>query len=97
MEEWLNYLGYVAGAFTTGSTIPQLIKTLRTKEAADVSLKMYALYLSGTCLWIIYGIIKEDWAIIITNAASGLLSVIMVVLKYKYDQKNQQKAVAKPI
>lgn len=96
MEEWLNYLGYIAGIFTTGSTIPQVIKTIRTREAGDVSVGMYLIYLSGTALWIVYGIIEKDGSIIIANAASGLLSIIMLILKFKYGKEDTKQPSAKP-
>lgn len=84
MEEWLKYLGYVAGALTTGSLIPQVIKTFRTKEADDVSFTMYIIYLSSTILWIVYGFLKEDWSIIGANAIACLLNIGMVSMKIKY-------------
>lgn len=91
----LNYIGYVAGAFTTGSTIPQLVKTIRTKEAADVSIRMYIMYLSGASLWTLYGVLRADWSIIIANGAAILLTTTMLVLKIKYSRsiKNEENSI----
>lgn len=90
----MQYLGYVAGALTTGSGLPQVIKTFRTKEAGDVSFTMYVIYLSAAVLWVIYGIIKQDGAIIITNTLTGMINVSMIVMKIKYDNKNQSTKTA---
>jgi MtN3 and saliva related transmembrane protein len=88
MPEWLQYVGYIAGAFTTGATIPQVVKTIRTKDAADISKRMYWIYLLGVTLWIVYGIIQKDGAIIITNSASFMLAATMLFLKWKYGDTN---------
>ncbi|MFN7117694.1 MAG: SemiSWEET family sugar transporter [Saprospiraceae bacterium] len=95
MGDWLNYVGYVAGTFTTASVLPQVIKTWRTKEASDVSISMYIIYLIGAILWVIYGFIKSDWSIIITNGITCLLNIIMLVLKIKYGSETPEKPQAK--
>lgn len=78
MQDWLPYLGYVAGAFTTGSTIPQVLKTIRSKDAKDVSTKTYIILLISITLWIVYGVIKQDGSIIVTNGISVVLSIVML-------------------
>jgi len=85
----MDYLGYIAGAFTTGSTIPQLIKTIRTKEAADVSIRMYIMYLSGSTLWVLYGVLRSDWSIVIANGVAVLLTLTMLILKMKYNKQSK--------
>ncbi len=95
MEAWLDYLGYVAGAFTTSSVLPQVIKTLRTKDADDVAISMYVVYLFGIILWIFYGFAREDWSIIITNGITCLLNIVMLILKIKYSGAAQEKPATK--
>jgi MtN3 and saliva related transmembrane protein len=77
-------IGLTAGILTASSLLPQLIKTIKEKEAEDISLLMLLVLLSGISLWIFYGIRRDDFPIIITNSFSLLLNVIMIFLRIKY-------------
>ena len=77
-------LGLVAGGLTTASLIPQVTKIWKTKSAKDVSLKMFVAFCVGVGLWLAYGIIKGEAAIIITNAVTLLLGAAIVVMKVKF-------------
>lgn len=77
-------LGLFAGGLTTASLIPQVTKIWRTKSAKDVSLKMFIAFCIGVTLWLTYGIIKAEAAIIITNAVTLLLGLTILVMKLKY-------------
>lgn len=78
------FIGLVAGILTAISMLPQLIKTLKEKKAADISPWMLGVLIVGVILWFIYGIIKKDWPIIITNAISIILNIWMLVLRKIY-------------
>ncbi|MGI8951569.1 MAG: SemiSWEET transporter [Chitinophagaceae bacterium] len=77
-------VGVAAGILTASSMLPQLIKTFKKKQAEDVSVVMLLVLISGICLWIYYGIMKTDWPIILTNAFSLLLNIIMIILRMMY-------------
>jgi len=77
MEE---IIGIIAGIFTTIGVLPQIIKALKTKKVSDVSPYMYIILCIGVSLWTIYGIMKNDWPIIITNGISLILNAIMLVI-----------------
>ncbi len=82
--EFIEILGLVAGICTSSSLLPQLIKTVKTKEAQDVSVFMFIVMLAGNSLWTYYGVAKSDLPIILTNLLALGLNIIMLVLKYKY-------------
>ena len=46
--------GYLAAILTTAAFLPQLIKTIKTKKADDVSLITLIMFV-GVFSWIIYG------------------------------------------
>jgi MtN3 and saliva related transmembrane protein len=75
--------------FTALSLMPQLVKVFKEKEAESVSLGMLAVLFCGLALWIYYGILKGDFIIIISNAVSMVLNIILSVLSLKY-KKNKQ-------
>jgi len=82
--QFSTIIGFIAGVLTAISMLPQLIKTLKEKKAEDVSPVMLAVLISGVLLWIVYGALKKDFPILITNSISFLLNVWMFFLRKKY-------------
>ncbi len=83
----INYtaiIGLIAGACTTISLLPQVIKTIKTKETKDISMAMYIILITGMLLWIIYGVLINAHPVIAANAFSLLLALIVLILKIKY-------------
>ncbi|NOZ70080.1 MAG: hypothetical protein GXP46_12765 [Deferribacteres bacterium] len=83
----MNYtaiIGLIAGVCTTASFLPQVVKTIRTKEAKDLSMTMYLVLAAGIFLWIIYGILIESLPVISANAVSFVLAAIILILKIRY-------------
>ena len=74
----IDILGLFAGACITLSTVPQIIKVWKTKKVKEISLRMFSILTFGIALWIVYGILKKDFPIIITNSISLVLNLIMV-------------------
>ncbi|GEO05932.1 membrane protein [Adhaeribacter aerolatus] len=85
--DMIQILGLVAGACTSLAAVPQLIKTWKTKEVENISLKMFLLYVVGMSMWLTYGIIKSDVPIIITNAIALAFHALMLFFKLKYKNK----------
>ncbi|WP_028375439.1 SemiSWEET family sugar transporter [Leeuwenhoekiella sp. MAR_2009_132] len=82
----ITVLGIIAGVFTTIAVLPQVFKVIKTKSAEDISIWMFVCLLIGVGSWTLYGIVKEDWPIIITNGLSVLFNGIMVYIKLKYSK-----------
>ena len=79
-------LGIAAGIFTAVSLLPQVIKMIKTKKAEHISPWMNIVLMCGLLLWMVYGILKKDWPIILTNAFSMVLNIIMLALRGKYKE-----------
>lgn len=77
-------LGLVAGALTTGSTIPQIIKILKNRSSGDVSTLFFLFMAAGMLLWLAYGILRSDVIIILWNTLSLSLCLVILVLKKIY-------------
>ena len=84
MSDYSQYLGIGAGAFTSFSLVPQLFKIIREKKAENISYFMLAILLIGIGGWIWYGVLKNDLPIIITNAFSFVINVIIILFSAKY-------------
>ncbi|MEG3659569.1 SemiSWEET transporter [Arenibacter palladensis] len=80
----VDTIGIFAGFFTTIGALPQIVKAYRTKSVGDISLWMFVTILTGVILWTIYGTIKMDWPIIITNGLSSILNGIMILFYFKF-------------
>ena len=65
---WADIIGIIAGILVMSSSIPQIIKSYKSKKMTDVSIYLMSLIASGLFLWIIYGLIRSDPIIIGTNA-----------------------------
>ena len=74
-------LGYAAALMTTISNIPQVIKIIKTRETKDVSTRTYLFLLTGLVLWVVYGILREDWPLIAANGISALICAMVLFLK----------------
>ncbi|MCK4494349.1 MAG: SemiSWEET transporter [Methylococcales bacterium] len=74
-------IGYIAAFCTTSSFLPQAILTIRTKDTESLSLGMYSLFTIGVLLWLIYGIHKEDLALIWANLITLILAGIILSFK----------------
>ncbi len=80
----MDWLGYIAGALTTFSFIPQLIRIFKTKSAHDISLIFNTMFLTGILLWLAYGIWEKEAPIIIWNAMAAALSCTLLYAKIRY-------------
>lgn len=80
----VEVIGFIAGIFTTIAVLPQLIKSWQTKKVSNVSPVMFAILMIGVGLWVVYGVLKSDSPIILTNGTSFLLNTLMLILMLRY-------------
>lgn len=77
-------LGLIAGAFVVVASLPQIFKIIKTKRTSDISLPMYIILNIGIFLWMVYGFLTQQIAIIITNVIFQLVNLIILFLKIKH-------------
>lgn len=77
-------LGLVAGALTTVSFLPQVVKIWRAKSAKDISYAMFLTFSGGVFLWLLYGIAIGATPVIVANAVTFVLALAVVLLKMRY-------------
>ncbi|MBP6023649.1 SemiSWEET transporter [Ferruginibacter sp.] len=77
-------LGLAAGTITSITFLPQVIQIWKTKSAKDLSMPMLLLLILGVSMWLTYGLIVMDAAIIYTNSMVLTMSFIMVYFKLKF-------------
>lgn len=79
MLEVVDIIGIIGGILVIICLLPQLITIIKNKSAKDVSLIMYIILLSGQILWMVYGILKNDLQVMITNIISGIITLIIII------------------
>ena len=82
-----EFFGYFAAILTTAAFLPQLIKTLKTKKADDVSLVTLIMFISGLGSWIIYGYAISSFPILLANIITFILNLLILISKIYYSKK----------
>lgn len=77
-------IGLIAGALTSIASVPQLVKTMRTRHARDISIWQPILLSIGVALWLIYGILIKDLPLILSNMIPLACNVMLTFLKLRY-------------
>lgn len=79
-----DFLGSIAALLTTAAFLPQVVMVWRTRQVRDISLPMYAIFVSGVAVWILYGVAILAWPVILANVATLLLSASVLVAKIRF-------------
>ncbi|MCK2165896.1 MULTISPECIES: SemiSWEET transporter [Thalassospira] len=77
-------LGLLAGSLTTIAFLPQVIRTWRTRSTADISLVMFLILCTGIALWLVYGLVRGDWPVIIANGFTLVLASTILFFKLRH-------------
>ena len=78
-------LGFVAGALTAFAFLPQVLKTWRTRSCGDLSMTMLGAQSAGVGFWILYGVFINSFPVILANAVTLTMCVVLLVLKLTRD------------
>ena len=84
----IDFFGYFAAILTTAAFLPQLLKTLKTKKADDVSLVTLIMFICGVGSWIIYGYGISSSPILIANVITFILNLSILISKIYYSKIN---------
>ncbi len=84
-------IGLIAGALTTFSFLPQVIKIWRTKDVSSISLLMYSLFCFGVFLWLIYGIALKSLSLMLANGITLSFALCILCLKIGMEKRIKEK------
>jgi MtN3 and saliva related transmembrane protein len=79
-----SVIGIMASIGTAMSMVPQLTKLIKEKKAENISLYMLVVLFLGVGCWIVYGLLRKDWIIIISNLFSFIINFMLTLLAIKY-------------
>jgi len=80
----IEYLGYIAGSLTVCSFLPQVYRSWQTRRTGDLSMSMFALLITASLLWMVYGALNRDWPVILTNGGMVALNAALAVAKVRF-------------
>ncbi len=83
----LDILGLAASFCTTSSFIPQVYRTYKTRDVSGISLSTYVIITIGLLLWLTYGILKNDFPLIVANSTMVLLTITIAIMKIIFEKK----------
>ena len=78
----MTALGLIAGTFTTLSFLPQVVRTLRSRHARDLSAAWLLIFGLGTAMWLAYGVLRSDVAVAVANGVTSVLVLVLIAAKY---------------
>ena len=79
-----DVLGYAAATLTTASFVPQVWRTLRTRDVSGISLKMYSLFTLGIAVWLAYGFVLKQTPMLVANSISLVLACAVLVMRVRF-------------
>jgi MtN3 and saliva related transmembrane protein len=79
----ITTLGLLAAIMTSVSYIPQVRKALPKGSTDDLSFKTLIILATGLGLWILYGVFKQDFVIVVANSVGVALVATLVGLKIR--------------
>ena len=78
------FIGLAAATLTTISFLPQVVRSLRTRDTHSISFGMYTLFTIGISLWLVYGLLSHDLPVTLANGVTLVLALIVLALKLRY-------------
>ena len=91
-----NVIGTAAALCSMSSFVPQIVKIMREHDASGVSLRMYAVTVTGFVGWIVYGVMIASWPVAASNSICLLLSGIILVLKWRLSGHEETSSSRQP-
>jgi MtN3 and saliva related transmembrane protein len=81
----IEIFGIIAAFLINAASLPQIIKTARTKLVRDISLLYWLIVCAGQSLWAVYGILINGIALFASCvvACSLCLTMIALILRYR--------------
>jgi MtN3 and saliva related transmembrane protein len=59
------------------------MKSFKNHDLSGISLGMYALFTTGIAFWLLYGVLIDNWTLIITNIFTLFFATSVLILKIR--------------
>ncbi|MHB9070151.1 MAG: SemiSWEET family sugar transporter [Sedimentisphaerales bacterium] len=75
-------VGGLGVVFTSAQLLPQMVKSLRTRQVRDISLGMCIIVGLSAISWLVYGLHLGDMPMVLANLINLCSAVILFLIKY---------------
>jgi MtN3 and saliva related transmembrane protein len=82
--EIIDFVGYIAATLTTAAFLPQVLQVWKSKSTKDLALPTLLSFISGVGMWLVYGLLVKSTPVIIANAVTLVLNLVILRFKLKY-------------
>jgi MtN3 and saliva related transmembrane protein len=82
--EAIDLVGYVAATLTTAAFLPQVVRVWQSQSTKDLSLSTLLSFIVGVFMWLIYGLLVKSAPIIVANAVTLVLNLVILRFKLKH-------------
>jgi MtN3 and saliva related transmembrane protein len=82
--DFYETIGHLGSALSSITFMPQVYQTWKSKTAKDLNIATLIIVFVSTIIWVVYGIGKNLWPVIICNSIICGLSVMLIYFKYRY-------------
>jgi MtN3 and saliva related transmembrane protein len=82
--ELVDFVGYLAATLTTAAFLPQVFKVWKSKSTKDLALPTLLSFIAGVSAWLLYGLLLKSPPVIMANAVTLVLNLVILRFKLKY-------------
>jgi MtN3 and saliva related transmembrane protein len=82
--ELVDFIGYIAATLTTAAFLPQVLKVWKSKSTKDLALPTLLSFTLGVGMWLAYGLLVKSPPVIMANAVTLVLNLVILRFKLKY-------------
>jgi MtN3 and saliva related transmembrane protein len=87
----VTIIGVSASIFTIAPLLPSLIKLVKERKTRRVSIPLFISISAGLLLWILYGFLKSDWIILLSNLLALTFTLVHNLLVIHYKRKARKR------
>lgn len=80
----ITLVGIVAGSFTSLASIPQAVKTWRSKHTADLAIGQPVMLATGSALWLYYSTLIDDLPLQMANITPLICNLFLIYMKFRF-------------
>lgn len=91
-----DIFGFAATGLTIVAFVPQAWRVWKTRSADDLSFGTFSLLLSGAITWLVYGLLRADMPVIVTNCCTIMLLSSIMAMKIVFDRNRSGSASRDP-
>lgn len=84
--DFYEIIGHLGSTLSSITFMPQVYQTWKSRTAKDLNTATLFIVFISTIIWVVYGIGKNLWPVIICNTIICTLSVLLIYFKFRYNE-----------